>query len=474
MDDIQRKRSQNLSDLEIQKPADSRLHKGKTALVVTLLLLILMGAGILGYLWLTNNQQSNIEEPSIVNNTTSTTTNPIIAYIESYPESYAGNVVFYDTQKKEKLSPAPLLSQEADSLFQMGIWSPNGQYLPILEIVNPGTDDSIVNVYIFDSQERELKRIYSSPKSEENIVWAGTFSFLSGWIDDSKLVVVSDRNTNESTTTLTYLTLDGALNTVQQPDVFKRVSSQLISTSAFNFGISQETISVGATTLNFIPEGTIVGIVEDKLVVLKKPDSLFLGMDFEGGTTANNEEWNNFEAELKKLEEQGMSQEELSLRVRDFLEPKGETVINFYNIVTGVIENTISLTDGTWQTVSVLVHPSEKIIIAHQTDNDLFPSKERFIKIQMGKNPNIKALFENDLTLEHNNNFSGRLLTQGNSFYLSNDGNWIIGERGSIVNDPQHSAVFMHNVETGEEIIVCSEYCSDIRVYYPLSLQRRY
>lgn len=455
-----------------QKPADSRLHKNKTAIVLTFLFFILVGAGYLSYSWLTKAPQLNSKETLL---TTNATTNPIIAYVESHPDDYAGNVVFYDTQKKAKLPPDPLLSQEADSLFQLGIWSPHGQYLPILQIVNPGSDNSIINLYLFDSQKKEVKRIHSAPRGDENFVWASTsFSFTSGWMDDSRLVVRDDRGTSQGVTTLTYFTPDGELKTVEPPDVFKRVSNQLTSTTILDVDTKQETIVVGSQTLSFAPEGTIVGVIDDRLVVVKKPvSSTFFGMDFEGGTSSS-QEWTDFEAELKELEKQGMSQEELSLRVRDFLEPKGETVINFYNIDTGAIENALSLTDGTWQTVDVLVHPSEKTMVAHQTDKEFLPTKERFIKIQMGENPTIETLFENNLTPEHNHNFSGRLLLQGNSFLLSGDGNWIIGERGSITDDPQHSAVFMHNISTGEEIIVCSEYCSDIRTYYPLALQRRY
>ena len=360
-------------------------------------------------------------------------------------------------------------------MFILGPWSPNGQYLPILAFTGPASVNSYVNLYLYDSEKLTAKKIYSSSVNEKNGVWASSsFNYSSIWLDDYRLAIERDRDLETGTMDLTYITIDGEMQTIQQSNRPKKVSSQLeyvlaVSESYNNsYNPKIESIKVGSQTLDFVPEGEIVGVVEGMLAVFEKPEFFDIA-SIVNDNSLNQKYQEYFEKELKKLEEQGLSEDELKNKALDLFEPKGETILKLYNLKNGSVESEINLTDGTWQTQSVLVHPSEKFLVAHQTDKFFNPLKQRFITITPPSN--IKIVFEEDLSENEragNSNYLSLFLFQGTSFFLSSDGNWIIGMRGPGVNDPQNSKIYMRNIVTGEENIICPSYCWDMRTYFPL------
>lgn len=409
-------------------------------------------------------------KPEQVSNTTVTTNGSShpIAYLKDNYKS----VHFYNSdQRVEELGIAEL-ENETDPLIQLGPWSPNGQYLPIL--AHTGSDKRYVSLYLYDSQKLKAKKIYGSPLNEENLMWVGTsFNFLSTWMDDTRLVVESDRDIQNGVTTLTYITTSGELKTEQQPDRLRQVSNQLEYITRIGRVPQIESIKVGSTTLDFIPEGEIIGVVDGMLAILKRPESLSLGVD-DAGNAANPQDLEYFQKEMEKLKEEGLSEEELQEKTLELMEPKGEIILSLYDLKDGKTNNNVNLTEGTWQTRSMLVHPSQGLLIAHQTDRSFLPSKQRFITITPSKTPSTQVIFEEKLPKSENPNYLSLLMFQGSSFFLSKDGNWIIGMRGSGVDNPQSSTVFMKNITNGEELVVCPSHCFDVRVYYPLQLQRMY
>lgn len=461
-------------------------QKGKKlpkAVIYILISVILLTLSVLGF-WLYQKISSTFSSnlPKVTPETSQITTklkivkeaHSIIAYTVSEQDDVSSAVFFYDAQKKERLPPSPIIQADNNFMFLLGPWSPNGQYLPILAFTDPATEKLYVNLYLYNSQTLEAKRIYSSLRNEENFVWASTsFNFLSTWMDDSRLMLEEDRDIQKGLTTLTYITTDGELKTIQQPDKLKKVSSQLEYTTTIGPDAHIESITAGSITLDFVPEGQIVGIVDGMLAVLKKPKSISIAVD-DAGNAASPQDLEYLEKEVEKLKKQGLSEEELSKKVLELIEPKGETILSLYSLKDGKASNEVNLTDGTWQTQSILVHPSGKFLIAHQTDKDFLPSKQRFITITPSEHPNTRVIFEEDLEKGGNPNYLSSLMFQGSSFFLSNDGNWIIGMRGSKVDNPQNSIVYMRNIVTGEENIVCPNYCWDMRIYYPLYLQAMY
>ncbi|PIP56747.1 hypothetical protein COX05_01430 [candidate division WWE3 bacterium CG22_combo_CG10-13_8_21_14_all_39_12] len=454
------------------EPMASKSSKSRAKLIISVLVaIIITGAGVVGLFAFGTLPENNEQLPV----GTLHDVNPIIAYVESYPDDFAGNIVFYDTQKQEKLPTDLVIEADANTLFQLGPWSPDGKYLPILGFYAPGEEGGIVNLYLFDSKTRLAKRIYSDLRGEDNFLWANpSFSFLSGWIDNDILVVSSNRSgLSAETSQLTYFTTYGEIGTKVEPYVYLQKSSQLTHSVKSEVDTQIQTITLIDRELSFYPEGEIVGVVENKLVVLKKPEEIDLGFDFDGGT-GGSQEWEDLELQINELAKQGVPQEDLDKMIRDFLEPQGETVLNLYNLETGEIDKVVALTDGPWQTQSVLVREEEPFLIAHQTDSAFLPTKERYVAIYVSDPYRVEMLYEGDLLQQSNHNFFNSLLTHGSSFGLSNEGNWIIGERGSRVDDPKNSSIFMLNIFTGEEVIVCSGYCSGVKVYNPLALENRY
>ncbi len=401
-------------------------------------------------------------------------THSIIAFTTSKKDNPASAVVFYDRQQKEKLPLPQVIQEDNNFMFLLGPWSPSGQYLPILAFTGPATEESYVNLYFYDSQKLEAKKIYSSPRNEENFVWASTsFNFLSAWMDDTRLVVNNVRDPQKESATLTYVTTDGEIKTMQQSDELKRANDQLEHTVTTRPSIHTESITVGSVTLDFVLEGEVVGVVDGMLAVLEKPKSISVIVD-DAGNAASPQDLEYFEEEMEKLEKQGLSEEELSKKTLELIEPKGKTILSLYNLKDGKVNREVNLTDGTWQVQSILVHPSEKFLIAHQTDKRHLPSKQRFVVITPSENPNTRTIFEEDLPKSSNPNYLSSLMFQENSFFLSSDGDWIIGMRGSNVDNPQNSTIYMKNIITQEESLICSNNCWDVRTYCPLCLQTVY
>jgi hypothetical protein len=224
--------------------------------------------------------------------------------------------------------------------------------------------------------------------------------------------------------------------------------------------------------LDFVPEGVIVGIVEGMLAVVEMPKLISLAFDDEGNS-ADPQDLEYLEKEMDRLESQGFPEEELREKIVELIEPKGKTILKLYNLKNGEIANEINLTDGTWQIRGILVHPSEQLLIAHQTDKMFAPSKQRFIAITPSENPSTRVIFEEDLQGKGEQIYFSLLINQGSTFLLGNGGDWIIGMRGAVL-DSQNNKTYMRNIFTGEEYIICSSYCTDVAVFNPYSFSIKY
>ncbi len=411
-------------------------------------------------------------QPIVVNNMRN-----ILAYTEAPQSEKPPVLVFYDIAKRQKLPPDPVVEADNNYMIMLGPWSPNGQYLPILAYTGPASTDYVINLYFFDARTLRATKIYSSPSSEENRAWAGTsFSFTSAWLNDTKLVVKDDRNSQGVVTGITYITTSGEIASSSHSTGFRKVSKQLeYSLDMGALGSAVRSVKVGATELGFVPEGDIVGVTDGMLAVLVKPKSMYF--DGMADQSVNTELQRQIE-ELQKLE---LSEEEISRKALELIQPKGETKLNFYNLEDGKIAQSVSLTEGTWQVQSVLVHPSGNTLITHQTNNAMRVSKHRFVLISPAGEPSTRVLFEEDLQGVGYQPYLSLLAFQGTSFLLNIDGTSVIGIRNGLQDTPEngavgidHGIIFMKNINSGEETLVCASNCFDMRIYYPYHLVTRY
>ncbi|MDO8497109.1 MAG: hypothetical protein Q7S61_01005 [bacterium] len=385
--------------------------------------------------------------------------NQVIAYVKN-TTSEVSSLHFYSLNKKTEEKGIVELKQDTKSLIQLGSWSPDGRYLPVLALVNLDKEqkDKRIILYLYDSQLLTYKVIYDSPVDGDNLDWVSIFGFSTYWKDSNAYILHSKSDTNSATQILTYITIDGKMQTEKAPSGFIERNSQM------SYSVSNkqtiDSVTVGNTVVKLQTNGSINGVVDGKIALLNVPRGPNIGID-DGGNTANTTDYQMIQKEMDKLEKQGLSEEELQKKVVDLLEPKGETTLKLYDL-KGQLIQTINLTESTWYTQSALVEPSQQSLIAHQTSGYFKPEKERFILITPSELNKIKILFERSYERTPNS------LTQGISFFLSNDGNWIISMRGSYIDDPKTSTVYLKNIITGEEKVICDTYCFDFKVYYPL------
>ena len=396
----------------------------------------------------------------------------ILAYTETPQSDKPPVLVFYDVVKKQKLPPDPVIEADKNYMIMLGPWSPDGQYLPILAYTGPASQESNINFYLFDSKTLHSKRIYGEPHTAENTVWASTsFTFTSGWIDNERLVMLDERDNQGKLEAVTYINTIGKVIKIDYSDEIRKQNSQLeYSFGVGASGLTIDSLRIGVRDFTPVPIGEIVGVVDEMLVVLNKPVPYDL-MGSGGSGFGLNKETERLIEELQKLE---LPEEEVHARTLDLLEPKGDTVLKFYDLNDGVIKKEINLTDGTWQITSILVHPSKKTLIAHQIDKVMQTKKQRYIIIDLSSKSGFQTIFEEGVESQLNQPYLSLLMNQGISFLLSADGNSIIGMRSFSKEDPHNSSIYIKDMVSGREEIVCQSQCSDARIYYPYHLVMRF
>ncbi len=352
----------------------------------------------------------------------------------------------------------------------LGPWSPNGQYLPILAYTGPASEESNINLYLFDSKTLTAKKIYNSPSNEENRLWANTsFNFIAAWMDEEKLVLKDDRNSQGVLTNVTRITTRGEIITTEHSNELERGNKQL--EYSFSLGAQGHTVTsikVGTNILAFVPEGEIVGVINGMLAVLTKPKPVSLS------EMSDPNQNSDIAKQLAELQRQGLTEEELSRRMLELMEPKGDTLLKFYNLANGSVEKEINLTYDTWQIQSILVHPSQKTLVAHQTNKFVQATKQRFISVDPSSESGFRIIFEEDLNTSVSQQFLSLLMFQGSSFFMSTDGESIIGMRGSALESASTNNIYIKNIASAQEDIICPSNCFDMRVSYPYHLETRY
>jgi len=366
----------------------------------------------------------NNEQPAII----TTNKNTIMAYTTKNEADGKMELFFYDTQTQQALPQDSVIQADNNSAFEIGPWSPTGQYLPILgSKISPNKEINL-SLYLYDSQKKAATKIYDSKhitKTTSTIKLPNNFKMETNaqWIDNTKLKIMEDTSNTISTRVSTYITPEGKIDKIEQPKNINVVLNNITYKINSLTGTLIDTIKIGTSEIKVQPkEGSyIIGTINDSLVILEKM----------------------------------------------VLDSKNKTVLNFYSINDSGLVKTIDLTDTLWGTQSILIDPTQKYLIAQQTNSDLKPTQERYIQINPEEASNINLIFGQDISTEYPATKEPSLLKNLKNFYLSNDGEWIIGTRKYANIITAGSDIYMKNIKTGEENIICSNNCSSISVYYP-------
>lgn len=338
----------------------------------------------------------------------------ILAYTTTNEDTGKMSLSFYDTNKKEQINLDSFLQNENNKVYDLGPWSPTGLYLPILGIKNKeNTRESTVTIYLYDSSKKESKKVYSYPINGEpsDIAKSLQFSTKAAWIEEGKLKIKEDMPIKIGSRLVTYVTPEGKIENSEQPKntvvMLNDISYQIDPVTKLIAG----TIKVGTTELKLELKNTdeILGKLQDNLVVLQKPTA-------------------------------------------------GKSTVKFYTLGNNSAPTDIDLSEGIWKTQTVLINESRKSLIAHQVDNEIRPTQERFIQVNPFGDAKIKVIYGQDISTVFQKAKA--------SFFLSNDGNWIISERRYASIITSGNDFYMKNIDSGQEATICSGECTQMSAFY--------
>ena len=403
----------------------------------------------------------------------------LLAYTTTNKEA-SRTAYLYDPGIKKTLHVLDEISQKHKDI-QIGKWSPSGRYLPLIgerfldKIIFENEHERSFTLYVFDIKDLKVKKIFEPPENTDRAdvdIWAGAFNFADPWLDENSIILENNKDFENKINTLTYVTLNGELKTEKRPILYHAEQSNSDLQVKYNLDLATITDKIAEITyenqpLPFIPEGNVIGIVDSQLASLKTPPLLDLRVD--DYNAVNPKDQTLLEEEAKRLEKTGLSKMEISKKLLEFIEPKGETIIQMYDLNNGYLNESFEISERLWWTDGILVHTDKKSLIAHQTDKRILSTKKKFILIDPQKTERIKVILENDSPSQRE--ISGyQTLQSGLPFALTADGYWIIAmhDYPPDINSPLGNAkIFMKNITSGEEVTICEINCSLFYSYYP-------
>lgn len=384
-----------------------------------------------------------------------------------------GQIYVYDIDSQQNLSVFDQINNNYEYI-QIGEWSPNGRYLPIIAYNFPNDNKiSQVSVFIYNAIEKSIKKIYESSPTEDYAtvaIWETALEYGYPWLDDEKLILENDRDFVNKFSDITYITLSGELKKERiNNDYYYKQSNSRISVN-YDFDSNSalpliNSVILDGKMLSFKPQDSIVGVLNNKLVTMKVPKGLDLR--FDDYNVANENDQNTVNQEIERLKGLGLSDSEITSKLFEFIQPKGDTLIQLYDVNSGNILSSFDISQqGQWWTGGLLVHPDNKTLIAHQTDKMMLPTRERYVLIDPFAEQQISVLSDNNYYQGETGGYFA--LKKGSIFNLTNDGRWIISFREVTESD---SSIYIKNIETLEERMICNSDCYTFSNYNPLIIR---
>lgn len=372
-----------------------------------------------------------------------------------YHEASSSSLVLYDiTQKREITLDSPL-STERDGLVNLGPWSPDGRYLPILII----RDSSLPNpIYLYDSMDGQARKIIDTRSVPDLLSSVTSFNYLSRWLQNDILVFNLRASPEENTDELVLISSTGHVSRVSRPSKLIRgnrrleISSPLATDSATQL-VATRHMKLDGNEITFDFKGEVVGVLNETLVTLESPEQPDL---------LQLNENRSFTASLK----QAATEIEAEQLLEQALRPTGDWQLHFYQITDGGLTHSRSLADDSWLTIGAQIRPKRDTILIHQQDKQLPPFNSRYIEIDPKKVDERRLIAEGTGETDDER-------TYGNSFYLSADGGWLIGYAPSE-NPPVYplgKTIVAWQIDSGEKLILCEDACDQVRVFNPETLR---
>jgi hypothetical protein len=397
-----------------------RKSNKKTAFAILGITLALMF--ILGTVYLYRLQQKNgiPESVSVITPTPITDkkfTN--IAYLNITDGQQIPTLVIYNTETKEKKTDFPKLEFADKVTFNVGQWSPDGRYLPIVASswIGDSFQDGESYFFFYDSVANDLiEAVHAASNNTLDNRWMdiGYLDFTGSWITNTDFFVNFNysKYTSQKLIEITYLNVSGAISTKIIPETNSpnvegiqmtsrsnkleyKSKSTTLTPSTF-YGISYEGKKYVPNLVNNQP----IGVLDENLVTLYTPRGLNFLTDAE---------------KFKDLEK--LSPEEQLQKSTDLLLPKGQDKLIFSDS-TGKLVKEIQLPYTDWKSEDVVILDDSRIIV-YQSERAIAPTKERYLTIS--KDEKVDVLYERAIpsSLKEKASFSDiKILLTNNQSHL--------------------------------------------------------
>lgn len=370
-----------------------------------------------------------------------------IRWISDSPDKF----YLYDLSKKEVVNTDPALTDPT----LLGPYSPDGKYIPILEITEGIENPDFL--YFYDISANKAMQVLTSAES------FSLFYVNSKWIDNNTLIYDSNYNQEVKTLEQKIVTSDGKISssTIPYKSILKNKRITIEKIENPDKSITQQ-VSIDGKNIGQNFKGSAVGISGNALVTLEIPLRPPL-------LDPNNPERAVDPAYEEAIKKARNEQEVLEI-LEKYARPKESSLIHVYSISDGSFIKSIPISSDGWYTIDAQIRPFSNTVVVHEQDKFYPPSYiSRYTEIDI-QNPDKKRF----ISQEPGASVAEAIVYGKVSFGISEDGLWLIGYQPSKLDIPtnEDKMIAAWNLSSGEKIIICEDSCYYLQVYNPEVLVR--
>lgn len=411
---------------------------------------------------------SNIKSESITASVkTQQATSPglnLIAYIVS--QNDIEQVEIYDTTTHQNIAVPKELHDLEVSIYQIGPWSPNGTYLPILTHSDPRKSPRKMMMYFYDAIHNSVVKVAEKTDPDyTNDPWAfSAMSYANAWLDEETFAYSTEAK--KDGILAKYINQNGEKGENYYPGKsvyhFERYS--------YKPGIGSLTdqlagLYIDNATEPFKLPGLFLGMYGNEAISYKQPDAMDLYQYGSNGWELKPE----IKEEADKIRNSSMSEPEKVVAAMELAKPKDPSKVYATDINSKKTKELFSQTPE-WYMFSARFIPITDSVILHLTDHSTYPTKERVVTINLAESDRSQELITRDVQglYELPGN---QFLETGYSFSVTHDGQWVVLVLGDLI---KTNTIDIVNVNTKERKTICSVGCKIPQVNTPVQFKEMF
>ncbi len=385
----------------------------------------------------------------------------LIAYTISGDQTE--QVEIYDTSTHQHVSlPQELHDPEVMS-YEIGPWSPNGLYLPILTNSTARKPPRKSMLYFYVANNNTILKVAEKIDPDyTNDPWAfSKMSYATAWSDE--VTFAYDTEAKNDGILAKYVKKDGR----KGEDFYPGRSVYHFERYSYKPGIGtfidkQAGLYIDNAVEPFSLPGNFLGIFGNEVISYRQPNSADLYQFV-------NNEW-VLKPEIKekadKIRNSSMSEAEKVGAAMVLARPTDPSKV-YATDINSKNSKEIFSQGPEWNIFSVRYIPVINSVILHYTDHDIYPTRERVVTINLAESNrsqeliirDVKGLFELPGT---------QAMETGYSFSVTPDGQWVVLVLGDFI---KTNTIDIVNVKTKERKTICNTGCGVPKVNTPVQFK---